>query len=171
MKNAILQTERLYLRKLTLDDAQALLPILGDEEVMRFSISGPMDLDEIKVALKDGFMKSYETYGFGRYAVIRKSDEAFLGFCGPSMQKLDGQGALVEIGYRFAPGYWGKGYASEAALAVKEYLFNDLNIPECISIIEPANTRSIRVAEKLGMTVLKQAKYYGKIVNVYHIKR
>ena len=168
MNKYLIETERLYLHQFTLDDVQALLPILGDADVMQFSIDGPLTAEQIEHLLTTRYIKCYEEHGFGRMAVIDKSTNKLIGFCGISYQEIDGE-QMLEIGYRFAKQYWGKGYATEAGLAVKEYARDVLKLPQFLAIIEPANTQSIRVAQKIGMSLWKPSMFHGKVVHLYRI--
>jgi RimJ/RimL family protein N-acetyltransferase len=97
-------------------------------------------------------MEQYDQRGFGPYAVLQQDNKAFLGYCGLFyFPNVNGK-PEVEIGYRFARFAWGKGYATEAAIAVRDFAFSDLKLTRLIAIIDPSNAASIRVAEKLGMS-------------------
>lgn len=167
--SVIAETPRLVLRVFEPSDTAALRPILADAEVMRFSVSGPLD-----GALVGEWMKriadSYALYGFGHLAVVRRSDERLLGFCGLSMQTLD-DGRQVEIGYRLARDVWGHGYGTEAATAVRDYGFRVVGLERLIAIIDPANIASLRVAEKLGMSHDRDTMYFGRRVHVFGCER
>jgi RimJ/RimL family protein N-acetyltransferase len=76
----------------------------------------------------------------------------------------------VELGYRLIRSRWGKGLATEAAIATVHYAFEVLKLPRLISIIEPENHRSIRVAEKCGLVSRKEAKFHGISVKIYAIE-
>jgi ribosomal-protein-alanine N-acetyltransferase len=169
MPNMFLETPRLYIRKLILNDAQALLPIFGDKDVMHFSRAGVMTLDRIKESLTNFYLKSYTVNGFGMYALIQKSDNQLIGICGFFTEEIDGQ-QHIELAYRLAKKYWGLGFATEAAIALKQYAFEILSIHELISIIAPANIASIRVAEKVGMSLWKETILHDIPVLIYITK-
>ncbi|SCA64180.1 hypothetical protein SCG7086_CL_00070 [Chlamydiales bacterium SCGC AG-110-P3] len=77
----------------------------------------------------------------------------------------------VELGYRLATAYWGKGLATEASLAIRDYAFEMLGLDDLISIIDPKNVRSAGVALKVGMTSNRGAIFHGQHVQIYELNR
>ena len=146
----ILETERLALRQFTSGDVDNLLQIFGDPAAMRFY---PAPFDREKTA---GWIRwsldSCEKNGFGLWAVIRKHDQLFLGDCGPMLQPVEDR-TEMEIGYHMLRREWGRGYATEAARACRDYAFSTLNYPRVVSIVNPLNMASRRVAEKVHTTM------------------
>lgn len=163
----IMETSRLNLRYLTSRDAEALLPILGDPEVMRFSIIGVHNKKQIKQFIEQRLL-SYLEYGFGLYALINKQNKELIGYCGFFIQSIEKQ-REVEIGYRLAKKYWGQGLATEAAQAVLEYGKKRFNFQRFVCLIDSQNIRSVRVATKLGMKLEKKIIYYGLNVEMYSL--
>ena len=163
----ILETPRLIVRYFTIKDLEALVPILGDPQVMEFSILGVHDRSLIRRFLEQRLL-SYLYPGFGLYALIHKQDRELIGYCGFFAQKID-ERQEVEIGYRLAAKYWGQGLATEAAQAIYNYGLNKFKFQRYVCLIEPKNQRSIRVATKLGMKLEKEIIYYNKDVGVYSI--
>lgn len=163
----IIETPRLKLRYITIRDTDALMPILGDREVMRYSIIGVHDRRKIRHFIEQRLV-SYLERGFGLYGLINKENNDFIGYCGFFIQSVDEQ-KEVEIGYRLARKYWGKGLATEAAQAVLQYGQERFNFKRFVCLIEPENIRSIRVAKKLGMELEKKIVYYGLDVEVYSV--
>ena len=163
----IIETSRLTLRYITIKDAKALIPILGDPEVMRYSIIGVHNRPRIRQFIEQRLL-SYLECGFGLYAVINKKDEEFMGYCGFFVQSVDDR-KEVEIGYRLAKKYWGQGYATEAAQAVLKYGRERYNFKRFVCLIDPENTGSINVAKKLGMELEKKTIYHGLNVEMYSI--
>ena len=162
-----LETERLILRKYTLDDLDAFAALVADPEVMRFSLSGPMkEKEQAKQYFQKRILDHYRHNGYGLYAVIHKADTCLIGTIGLITQNIDGQ-EWTELGYRLHPKYWGKGLATEAGLALMHYASATLGIDELISIIDPQNTRSLKVAERLGMRFWKDAVFHTIPVHVY----
>nr|WP_313929898.1 GNAT family N-acetyltransferase [Microcoleus sp. FACHB-SPT15] len=108
----------------------------------------------------------------GLWAAILKDLNGFAGQCGLVVQHVDGK-TEIEIGYLFLRKYWGQGLATEAALACRNYGFTSLNFTRLISLINPNNMPSRRVAEKIGMTLEKEVKWEktGNIICVYAIAR
>jgi [ribosomal protein S5]-alanine N-acetyltransferase len=163
----ILETSRLTLRYITARDAEALMTILGDAQVMQFSIIGLHSPRQIKQFIEQRLI-SYLEYGFGLYAVIHKQNQELIGYCGFFIQSIEQQ-KEVEVGYRLARKYWGQGLATEAAQAVVEYGQQRFNFQRFVCLIETENSRSIRVANKLGMTLEKKIIYHGLDVAMYSL--
>ena len=154
-----LTTERLFLRHFRPQDDEAMYRIFCDPEVMRFS-DGVKDKEWVQAWL-DQCHERYQNWGFGPYAVVDLSNQDVIGYCGLFFfPELDGQ-AETEIGYRLARSAWGKGYATEAARAVRDYAFNTLGIKRLIALIDPSNFSSVRVAEKIGMKYEKDIMLEG----------
>lgn len=144
-----LTTARLVLRHLRIRDAEPLYQVFSDPEVMRFG-DGVQTKEWVENWLQTG-IGHYQKWGFGPYAVVEKQNRDVIGYCGLFyFPDINGQ-PEVEIGYRLARSAWGKGYATEAAFAVREYAFSILGLKRLIAMIDPSNIASIRVAEKLGM--------------------
>lgn len=156
----ILETERLYLRRLEQTDFDALCKILKDEEVM-YAYEHAFSDAEVHEWL-DRQLGRYAEYGFGLWAVILKKNGELIGQCGITMQDWNGR-QVPEIGYLFQKAFWHKGYATEAATACRDYAFGTLGLKEIFSIIRDNNFASRRVAERVGMSVTGSLTkhYYG----------
>lgn len=103
-------------------------------------------------------------------ALVMKGTDEFIGFCGFIHQTVDGS-QYIELGYRLDETHWGQGIATEAAVAVRDYAFNVLEIPMLISIIIHQNDASKRVAKKVGMILMKQTNFKNVLVDVFCLKR
>lgn len=148
-------TERLILRNFDINDAAQLFELNANPKVLQFT--GDKVFSDVNEA--QNFIKAYDHYkkfGFGRWAVIRKKDHAFLGWCG-----LKQHDTYVDLGFRLKETYWNKGYATEAAQACIEYAFNHLQLTELICRVSKDNKASIRVIEKLGMNFFKYDECEG----------
>lgn len=148
----MLETQRLRLRELTMDDLDDLYEILSDPESMAH-YPRPKTLSETK----DWIQRNIERYkqpGYGLMAVTLKDNDRFIGECGITMQKIDGE-MKPEIGYHINKAYTGKGYATEAAVACRNFGFDVLNLEAIYSYMKFTNLASSRVAEKNGMTFIK----------------
>ena len=163
----ILETERLYLRKMEQSDYSALCKILQDEEVM-YAYEHAFSDDEVQEWL-DRQRKRYEDYGFGLWLVVLKDTEEVIGQCGLTMQDCNGK-QVLEIGYLFQKAYWHKGYATEAAVACKKYAFEILKADEVCTIIRDINTASQRVALRNGMTKKDTWTKHYKGVDMPHYR-
>jgi RimJ/RimL family protein N-acetyltransferase len=151
MAEFLIETERLILREWRQDDAEAMYPSGQDARVMAFL--GPlMDLDACRW-LVDGQILNQSLFGHCFWPIERRSDGALLGFCGlnPGPQNTPMEGK-IEIGWRLTHGAWGQGYAREAAAACINWAWENLSDDAVWSFTVPANTRSRRLMERLGMT-------------------
>jgi len=168
----IVETERLYLREMTQADFHSLCKHLQDAEVM-YAYEHAFSDDEVQERLDKQF-QNYKNDGFGLWAVILKESGEMIGECGLSMQPCVDR-EVLEIGYIFQKKYWHKGYATEAAIACKEYGFNKINADEVFSIIRNNNIASQNVAKRIGMDIRETfiKHYYGVDMphNIYSIKR
>src|SRR5262245_8773416 len=154
-----LATERLILRHFQITDREPMYRIFCDAEVMRFS-DGIKTKEWVDAWLLT-CLERYRTWGYGPYAVVEQHSQIVIGYCGLFFfPDIDGR-AETEIGYRFARSTWGQGYATEAALAVRDYAFTTLGIKRLIAVIDPSNVASIRVAEKIGMQYEKDVMLEG----------
>ena len=165
----ILETDRLLLRQLTMADTEKLHRVLSDPIAMTH-YPRPFDR-EMTIRWIDRNLQSYAELGFGLWAVVHKKDAKLIGDCGLTLQSVDGI-AELEIGYHISRGYWGRGLATEAAIACREYAFNVLQRDRVISWMGPANLASRRVAEKAGMRLEKTSTdRNGNPAVVYSITR
>lgn len=165
-----IETGRLILRPFNMADLEAFSLICADPEVMRFIGDGKaLDMETVKQRMLS-WISSYNEQGFGLLALTLKENNKLLGFCGLIEQVVDGE-SYVELGYRLDRTFWGKGIATEAALSIRDYAFNQLDIPYLISIIHVDNTASKMVAHKIGMNHMKQTHFKGVLVDVFHITK
>jgi [ribosomal protein S5]-alanine N-acetyltransferase len=156
----IATTERLSLRHFHILDRDPMYRIFGDPEVMHFG-DGVQTMEWIHNWLRTCLEHYYQTWGFGPYAVVERQRQEMIGYCGLFFfPDINGQ-AEVEIGYRLARSAWGRGYATEAARAVRDFAFTTLEIKRLIAMIDPDNVASIRVAEKIGMRYEKDVMLEG----------
>lgn len=156
----LLTTKRLLLRHLHILDRESLYRVFGDAEVMRFG-DGVQTREWVDSWLHTCFDWYYKSWGFGPYAVVTKNNQGVIGYCGLFyFPDLDGQ-PETEIGYRLARSAWGQGFATEAAVTVRDYAFKTLGIKRLIAMIDPSNIASIRVAMKIGMNYEKEIMLEG----------
>jgi RimJ/RimL family protein N-acetyltransferase len=145
----VLETERLILRKLSLDDAGFILELLNDPSFLRYiGDKNVRNLEDARQYLLKGPLESYERLGYGLYLVALKSTGVPIGICG--LIKRDTLEA-VDIGFAFLPEFRTKGYGFESAAAVKEHGLKELDLGRLLAITNPDNTGSIRVLEKIGL--------------------
>jgi RimJ/RimL family protein N-acetyltransferase len=147
----MIDTPRLTLRLMTSDDIDDLLVIFADPRVMASFGVPPFDRARMERWV-NGNLAHQEEHGYGNFAVVHKLDQLLIGDCGLEHMEVDGRNE-VEIGYDLRSDYWGRGLATEAATAVREFAFRHLGLDRVISLIRPENGASRRVAEKVGMTL------------------
>ncbi len=161
-----IKTQRLLLRNFEKDDLEFFSSLMADPEVMQFSLSGPLSPEQAKESFAKRILLHSQKYGFGLLAVFIQDTQDFVGFVGLITQNIDGT-EEVELAYRLLPKYWSQGFATEAARAVCEYAFQSLHIERLISIIDPQNHKSTRVANKVGMHFWKTSIFHGNPVSIY----
>jgi len=158
MERIVIETERLFLRRMDQNDWDALCAILQDSETMT-AYEGAFSDEEVQTWL-DRQLARYEQYDFGLWAVVLKETGEMIGQCGLTIQPWKDE-EVLEVGYLFNRSFWHKGYASEAAFACKNYAFEVLGAEEVCSIIRDTNIPSQRVALRNGMTPAdKWIKHY-----------
>ena len=162
----IIETRRLYLREMRRTDYPALCKILRDEEVM-YAYEGAFSDAEAQSWL-DKQLKSYTEHGFGLWAVVLKSTGEMIGQCGITIQDWEGA-KLSEIGYLFQKAYWHNGYATEAAVACRDYAFDTIGLNEIFSIIRDSNIPSQNVAKRNGMTECANSIRHYRGIDMPHL--
>ena len=150
MPRIVARTDRLTLRELTFDDVDALHEVLGDPVAMEH-YPAPKTSPETEAWIAWA-RDSYQQNGFGLWAVERTADGAFLGDCGPMLQPVEGE-LVPEIGYHIVRRDWGRGYATEAAVACRNLVLVEFGFGRVVSIVAPENLASRRVAEKVHDTM------------------
>lgn len=156
----IVETERLVLRHFHAFDGEAMDRVFGDAEVMRFG-PGVQTQQWVRDWVRGCLAAYYQELGFGLWAVVEKDRGAVMGYCGLYYFPSVAGRPEIEIGYRLARPFWGRGYATEAASATRDYGFGVLCLPRLISLIDPQNAASIRVAEKVGMRYEREVMMEG----------
>ena len=165
----VLETERLVLRELTDDDFDALYQILADSDIMQHY---PYTFDEARV--KEWIRRNIERYrifGFGLWAVCRKDTGEMIGDCGLTMQMIGGQ-IKPEIGYHIRADQQRKGYAREAAIAVRDWTFRNTPFNRIYSYMKYTNEASAKTAVSYGCRFVEEfADEVNEFTKVYAISR
>lgn len=155
----ILETKRLLLRRLVFDDLDDLFALYRDPEIRKYFPEGVLNYADTKEEL-EWFLNGHPQHPeLGLWATIHRETGKFIGRCGLLPWTIEGQ-AEVEIAYLLDKTFWGQGLATEAARGILEYGFTHLNLSRLICMIDPANTASQRVAERIGMTFEKRVDEY-----------
>lgn len=162
-----LETDRLILRMWRNDDFEGYLAMCSDPEVMRYL--GGKTFDRLEAWRHMAFLMGHWSFrGYGHWAVEDKATGEFAGRIG----FLNPEGwPGFELGWTLARKFWGRGYATEGARRALDWAFNELDKDHVISLIDPRNTNSIRVAERLGEKVEGKTELLGREVLIYGIDR
>ncbi len=166
--NIINETQELIFREYTHNDFYELRKIISDPDVMKY-FAKPYDDDGVRHWI-DWCIQSYSDFGFGLWAVILKENGQYIGDCGISIQ-IAGNKFVPEIGYHLKPEYWGKGIATKAAAACKEWAFLNTPFNKLYSIMNEKNVASYRVALKNGMMLESCEQMRGICYNICSISR
>lgn len=166
-----IETKRLILRELTMEDLQGLHAILSDPEWMQH-YPAPFSLEKTTGWISWN-IENYAMYGFGLWAVMLKGTDApltLIGDCGITMQKIDGS-MEPEIGYHIHKEFACNGYATEAARACRNYAFDTLQLPAIYSYMNENNLASQKVAQKNGMRLVKKIEETHQATVIYRITK
>jgi ribosomal-protein-alanine N-acetyltransferase len=147
----ILKTEHLRLRQLTYDDADSLIAIFGDPQVLRY-LSGDPPCNTRKEAVKiiDWMQSWFYEKGGLRWGITLRGDDKVIGTCG--FHFLSRENRHCDIGYDLQPAYWGRGYVTEATHAMVRWCFENLDLHRIQADCTAGNIGSERVLEKVGFT-------------------
>jgi len=174
-----IETERLVLRRPRLSDAKALHAMFGDPEVMRYIGDGSTLTPAKTKAWIEKALARWKADGFGHYVI--EKDRKVIGRAGflvwdPDEWKTGtlaelGSHAAIELGWMLAQEHWGKGYATEAAMALRNYGFKELKFERLISLITHGNDASVKVAERLGARYVRDVGRGDWKVRLYAVSR
>lgn len=160
----LLETERLLLRRLTPADLDLLAALYADPAVSQYMDT--TSYEETKAEI-EWVIDIYDSQpGFGLWATIHKQTGDLIGRCGLLQWTVEDR-PEVELAYLLAKAYWGQGLATEAAQALMAYAFDQLHLTRLVCFIDPPNHASIKVAQKIGMTLEKEIEIEGLPVLVY----
>jgi len=159
-----LTTDRLVLRPLRESDLEALAAIYADPQVMRF-LGGPRTREDARTGL--GWMiAAHHEQGFGLWATTLRVDGTLIGRCGILVQDVAGH-TEHEIAYLLGSQWWGRGYATEAAAAIRDHARAELGLGRLISLIDPENEPSKAVATRIGMEHERDIVFEGRPTSVF----
>jgi len=166
----VIETERMALRRLTMDDLGALAAIYRDADVRKYFPEGTLTYEQTKEELEWIIDVYYGQYGFGLWATLLKETNEFIGRCGLLPWTIDGR-QEVEVAYLITKAHWGRGLGTEAARAILAYGFGELHLSRLICLIDPAHEASAKVATKIGMSLEREAEIDGEPTLVYSAAR
>ncbi len=160
-----IETERLLLRRVEEPDAPFLAGLWSDPGITRH-MGGPRNFEKVRLDLIEE-ARAGGVHTTGWWPVVEKVSGRVVGDCGLVEKTVDGR-EEIELVYLFALDSWGKGYATEAALALRDHAFHRLGLQRLIAMIDPENHASARVAEKIGMRFERETRRpSGRVLRVY----
>lgn len=153
--NLILETDRLILRELKLSDAEAFFAMDSNPNVHRFLWQKPVEKIEETIHTIEFVHKQYHDNGIGRFAVILKDTNEFIGWAGLKFntEKVNERVYFYDIGYRLDEEFWGNGYATEASFAWLKYAFETMKIKTIEAAAHSENIASNKILQKIGMKI------------------
>ena len=159
------ETDRLILRELLPEDAKGMFELDSDKKVHRYLGGNPVNSINQSIADIKFIRKQHLDTGIGRWAVIEKSTNTFIGWAGLKLitNEVNNHINYHDVGYRFIKKFWGLGYATESAMAVIKYGFDQMNLKEIIGIADVENQNSIHVLKKCGLKKLGKFDYNGRL--------
>lgn len=168
MKTPRIETARLRLRPLTLDDLDDLHRLWTEPGVRQYLWDGEVIPRERTKSIIETSLASFENHGFGLWAVLPEADTTLIGFCGFCFFH---EPPKLELLYGIAPAYWNKGFASEAAEAMMRYGFEELKFERIEASTDAANLASSKVMERAGMNFWKREPTNGLDTVYYALSR
>jgi ribosomal-protein-alanine N-acetyltransferase len=167
MEIPTIETSRLVLRPWAIEDGKALWQILGEEGVLRYfpDVSAP-SLDRVE-RFVGRQIQHWQDHGYGWWAVELRAKPGLIGWNG--LQYLP-ETKEIELGYLLRSDCWGRGLAAEGGREGLRYGFEILGLERIIAVVHPDNRASQRVTEKLGMTFVEEAVYFGMPVRRYIVE-
>lgn len=166
---AEIRTERLILRPIALEDLDAYAAIYADPDVVRFLSDGETATGDETREWIEGSIRRNELDGWDRRSVLLGSDGTVIGRCGLSIWEIEGH-TEHEIGWVLDRERWGCGYATEAAIAMRDRAFGELGLTRLISLIDGGNDASKNVARKLGLGYERQVEFHGRTVELFALE-
>jgi len=167
------ETERLILRTLLETDVNGIFELDSDPEVHRYLGNNPITTIEQARDVISFIRKQYMENGIGRWAIIEKETNAFVGWGGFKFvtEVTNGHQNYYDLGYRLVKRFWGKGYATEAALASIDYAFNELKLSTIYAIADVENLPSRKVLEKCNFQYVETFEYFSAPHCWYELKK
>ena len=165
--DTIIETDRLILRPFTMSDVEPSYQMNLDPRMTRYTNDGGVkSREQMHDTIKNNVLGDYAKYGFGRFAVDLKEENAFIGFSGLKYLPEEDQ---VDLGYRFRPDLWGRGIATESAIASLEFARNTLKLEQVVACILPDNKASHRILEKLGFIFSKEYVCEDELIHEFSL--
>ncbi|MFD2968564.1 GNAT family N-acetyltransferase [Sphingobacterium bambusae] len=165
------ETERLILREIVPSDIEGMFELDSDPEVHKYLGNKPVQDKQQIAAVIDFIRKQYVDYGIGRWAIVDKETNEFMGWAGLKYvtEETNGQRNFYDLGYRLIRRHWGKGIATEAAQASLDYGFNDMKLEKLHGIADCQNVGSNKILVKIGFDLVETFNFDDIACNWYTI--
>lgn len=174
--NYYLETERLVLREIKESDLEGMFMLDSNKEVHKYLGNKPISTRKEAEKIIQFIHRQYQDFGIGRFACIEKVTGEFIGWSGLKFntgekEKLNNHQDFIDIGYRFIPKYWRKGYGFESAKACLEFGFNSMNYKTIYAAALVDNIGSNKILEKIGLQYINQFDFEDVKANWYELKK
>lgn len=169
----MVETERLILREVLPTDLAGFFELDSDPDVHQYLGNKPVkDKQQIEAVIQF-IRQQYIDNGIGRWAMIEKSTNCFIGWTGLKLVKetINNQSNYYDLGYRLIKKYWGKGFATESAIASVAYGFNHLDLKEIFAAAHTENNSSNKILTKVGFKLLGTFDYDTAVHNWYKLDK
>ncbi|MGJ1433682.1 GNAT family N-acetyltransferase [Sphingobacterium spiritivorum] len=172
MEKVIIETERLIIRELEDSDCKGIFRLDSNPEVHRYLGGKPLTTEKQASEVIAFIRKQYQEHGIGRWAVIQKESNEFIGWSGFKLIKVMTNNHIdyLDIGYRFVQEAWGQGYATESGKACLQYAKTNLTHYPIHAISDINNLDSKKVLEKLGFEAKEIFDYENQLHFWYHLR-
>ncbi len=169
-----LETDRLIMRDVLETDVDGMFELDSNPLVHKYLGNNPIKTKDKAEKIIQFIQKQYKELGIGRFAAIEKSTGEFIGWSGLKFntgdkEALNGRTDFYDVGYRFIPRYWGKGYATESSLAILDFGFNKLNIDTICGAAEKDNMASNKILQNIGLNFVNEFIYEQVACNWYEL--
>ncbi len=169
-----IETERLILRDVQEQDVDGMFELDSNTIVHQYLGKKPIKTKQQAVEIIQFINQQYKELGIGRFATIEKASGEFIGWSGLKLnvdkkEELNGKQNFYDIGYRFLPRYWNKGYATESSKAILDFGFKKLKLKTICGAAEVENIASNRILQKIGLQFINEFDFEGVKVNWYEL--
>ena len=171
-----IETERLIIREIRESDIDGMFELDSNAEVHKYLGNHPIKTKKEAENVIQFIKDQYKERGIGRFAVIEKKSGEFIGWSGFKLNKgeketLNGFDNFIDIGYRFIPKYWKKGYGLESAIACLDFGFKTLNYDIIYGAADIENVGSNKILQRIGLQFVNEFEYEKLNVNWYQLKK
>lgn len=171
-----IETDRLILRELLETDLEGMYELDSNATVHKYLGNNPITTKAQAAEGIQSIRKQYIERGIGRFAAVEKSSGDFIGWSGLKLnagekEELNGFRDFIDIGYRFIPRYWGKGYATESSIATLRFGFETMNYTTIYGAAESENIASNKILQKIGLHFVNDFYYTDIPCKWYELKK